>query len=121
MINPVRWIYRAITPTTQRNQAVESSMLVLPLIVTGIIYIVKYSIALAFALAGIFAGVRYRTTLKNLGDAIFIFGSMSVGLAAGTRSLGVAFVIAVFFSYTVIFHPPTIFNKPDTDSDNRKK
>ncbi len=83
-----------------------SSLLVLPLVVTAIVYVVRFSLPLAFALAGIFAGVRYRTTLKNQADAFFTFASIGVGLAAGTRSLGIAMVLALFFGATVLLAPP---------------
>jgi len=85
---------------------VAASLLLLPLVVTAIVYVVKYSLPLAFALTGIFAGVRYRTTLKSQADAFFTFACIGVGLAAGTRSLGIALVLAVFFAFTMLAAPP---------------
>ena len=84
---PVRWVYLAvgdleIAEDQPVAHKVSASLLLLPLVVTAIIVIVKFSLALAFALTGIFAGVRYRTSLKNLTDALFIFVCMAVGLAA---------------------------------------
>jgi len=65
-----------------------------------------YYAAVCLALAGMFAGVCYRTTLKNLADAFFTFVAIAVGLAAGTRSLGIGLTLAIFFSYAVLLHPP---------------
>ncbi len=89
---PVRWVYLAVgdlevSEDLPTGHKVSASLLLLPLVVTAIIVIVKFSLALAFALTGIFAGVRYRTSLKNLTDALFIFACMAVGLAAGTQAL----------------------------------
>lgn len=103
---PFRWVYMTKDLAKSRNAEVASGLLVLPLVVTAIVYIVKFSLPLAFALAGIFAGVRYRTTLKSQSDAFFTFACIAVGLAAGTRALGIALVLAVFFTFTILAEPP---------------
>ncbi len=103
---PFRWVYMTKDLAKSRNAEVASGLLVLPLVVTAIVYIVKFSLPLAFALAGIFAGVRYRTTLKSQSDAFFTFACIAVGLAAGTRALGIALVLGVFFTFTILAEPP---------------
>jgi len=103
---PIRWVYMSIGLTQNYNHAVAASLIILPIIVTGIVVIVQFSLALAFSLAGIVAGVRYRTTLKNTSDALFVFVAIGVGLAAGTSSLAIGLVMSMFFSYTVLFLPP---------------
>ena len=121
---PVRWVYIAVgdLETAEEQPAghkVSASLLLLPLVVTAIIVIVKFSLALAFALTGIFAGVRYRTTLKNLTDALFIFACMAVGLAAGTQALGIALALSIFFVFTAVaLEPLAADNPPDQPDDN---
>jgi len=102
---PLRWLYMTDGIRKSWKQDVATSLLVLPLIVTAIVYIVKFSLPLAFALAGIFAGVRYRTSLKSQSDAFFTFACIAVGLSAGTRSLGIALVMAMFFAFTMLAVP----------------
>ena len=75
---------------------------------------VQNSLALAFSLAGIVAGVSYRTRLKDSADALYIFFSIGIGLAAGTQSLGIAMVMSLFFAFAVIVIPP----RPETDEDD---
>ena len=104
---PLRWLYMTDGLKKSWNPDVATSLLVLPLIVTAIVYIVKFSLPLAFALAGIFAGVRYRTSLKSQSDAFFTFACIAVGLSAGTRSLGIGLVMAMFFAVTVLALPPS--------------
>lgn len=111
---PLRWLYMTDGLKESWNKDVATSLLVLPLIVTAIVYIVKFSLPLAFALAGIFAGVRYRTSLKSQSDAFFTFACIAVGLAAGTRSLGVALIMAIFFAFTILALPP---QHPDSELD----
>ncbi len=103
---PIRWIYMSGGLEKPRSAEVATSLLVLPLIVTGIVYIVKFSLPLAFALAGIFAGVRYRTSLKSQSDAFFTFACIAVGLSAGVRALGIGLFVAIAFSFTVLAAPP---------------
>jgi len=105
---PLRWVYMAESLKKSVSREVAASLLLLPLVVTAIVYIVKYSLPLAFALTGIFAGVRYRTTLKSQSDAFFTFACIGVGLSAGTRSLGIALVLAVFFAFTMLAAPPGV-------------
>ena len=105
---PVRWVYMAQGVKKSRSSEVAASLLMLPLVVTAIVTIVKYSLPLAFALTGIFAGVRYRTTLKTQSDAYFTFACIAVGLSAGTRTLGIALVLAMFFSFTILAATPTL-------------
>jgi len=102
---PIRWLYMTDGLKKSWNSDVATSLLVLPLIVTGIVYIVKFSLPLAFALAGIFAGVRYRTSLKSQSDAYFTFACIAVGLSAGTRALGIGLVVAIAFSFTILAAP----------------
>jgi len=99
---PLRWVYLTEGLKKSINPDVASGLLLLPMVVTAIVFIVKFSLPLAFALTGIFAGVRYRTTLKNQADAYFTFACIAVGLAAGIRALGIGVVLAIFFAFTIL-------------------
>jgi hypothetical protein len=111
---PLRWIYMTGERKKSWDKDVATSLLVLPLIVAAIVYVVKYSLPLAFALTGIFAGVRYRTTLKHQSDAYFTFACIAVGLAAGTRSLGIGLLLAAFFAFTILATSPSL-RDPQSD------
>ncbi len=107
---PLRWIYMTEGLKKTINPDVATGLLLLPMVVTAIVFIVKYSLPLAFALTGIFAGVRYRTTLKNQSDAYFTFASIAIGLAAGIRALGIGVVLAIFFAFTILVLLPGVSN-----------
>jgi hypothetical protein len=74
----------------------------LPAVVAGIVTIVQHSLALAFSLAGIVAGVRFRRALSDTFDTLFILSSIGVGIAAGVKSIEIAVVLTVFFNYASI-------------------
>ncbi len=95
---PVAWTYILIKRRTGYEESVVHTLLILPVAVTGIVIIVKGSLALAFSLAGIVAAVRFRTTLEDTKDAVYVFLAIGVGLAAGVQALGVALVLSVVFN-----------------------
>lgn len=99
---PVTWTYLSIRRLHQIDQSLLQSMIILPIAVTGIVLLVHNSLALAFSLAGVVAGVRYRNTLKSTADSIFIFVAVGVGLAAGIGMLIVGAVMSLIFNYTIL-------------------
>jgi hypothetical protein len=102
LMNPVAWVYMGARRKRGREQSFVLTLLLLPLAVAGIVIIVENSLALAFSLAGIVAGVRFRLTLDDTLDAIYIFMSIGVGLAAGIGALEIAAVLSIFFNFAVV-------------------
>ena len=102
MMEPVSWVYMGARRRKGRAQAFLMTLLLLPIVVAGIVLIVQNSLALAFSLAGIVAGVRFRLTLDDSLDACYIFVAIAVGLAAGIEAIEIAIVITVFFNYFVL-------------------
>ena len=96
---PVSWVYRAIHTDSVYDHSIDTTTLVLPAVVAGIVTVVQHSLALAFSLAGIVAGVRFRRALSDTFDTLFILSSIGVGIAAGIKSIEVAVVLTVFFNY----------------------
>jgi hypothetical protein len=78
------------------------SVIILPIAVAGILLVVKNSLAIAFSLAGIVAAVRFRNTLKDPQDAVYIFLTIAIGISAGVQALDVAIVVSVVFNIVVI-------------------
>jgi uncharacterized protein YjiK len=99
---PVTWVYMFTRGERGHDESVVHSLLILPVVVTGILMVVKSSVALAFSLAGIVAAVRFRTTLDDTKDAVYIFLAIGVGLASGIQALGVAVALSVVFNVVVL-------------------
>jgi len=109
---PLRWVYMTDNVNRIYEPDLATGLLVLPLVVTAVAFLIKYSLPLAFALAGIFAGIRYKSELKNNRDTHFIFVSIGVGLAIGAGSLGIALVLAAFFALTILIVSPDVARDP---------
>ena len=99
---PVTWVYLGTRKRSDISQAFVSTILLLPIAVTGVVHVVRNSLALAFSLAGIVAGVRFRHTLKDTGDAIYLFTAIGVGLASGIGAFEIAATLSIFFNYVVL-------------------
>ena len=99
---PVTWVYMGVRDDLEYDQSLVNTILVLPMVVTGIVIIVQNSLALAFALAGIAGAVRFRNSLKSSGDALFILLSVGVGLSAGIGAVELAAVMTIAFNYCFV-------------------
>ena len=95
---PVAWTYIIIKRAGGYDQSVVHTLIILPVAVTGIVIIVQTSVALAFSLAGIVAAVRFRTTLEDTKDAVYVFLAIGVGLAAGSDRLATALLASMVFN-----------------------
>ena len=98
---PVAWIYILIRRKKGFRQSLVHSLVMLPVVVAGVVVLVKNSLALAFSLAGIVAAVRFRNTLEDSKDAVYIFVATGIGLAAGV-DLPVAVVLSIIFNIVVV-------------------
>lgn len=98
---PVAWIYQLTRAKRGYQQSVVQLLIILPLVVAGVVILVKNSLALAFSLAGIVAAVRFRNTLDDSKDAVYVFLATGIGLAAAV-DIPIATVISVLFNATVL-------------------
>ncbi len=99
---PVSWVYKAIHMDGEHDHSLDETTLVLPAVVAGIVMVVQHSLALAFSLAGIVAGVQFRRALSDTFDTLFIFVAIATGIAAGIQALDIAVVLTVFFNYSAL-------------------
>lgn len=98
---PVAWIYQLTRAKRGYQQSVVQLMVMLPLVVAGVVILVKSSVALAFSLGGIVAAVRFRNTLDDSKDAVYVFLATGVGLASAV-DIPVAAVISILFNTTML-------------------
>jgi len=94
---PISWVYFITSRARRIDQSFLQTIMILPVVVTGIAMIVLNSLALAFSLAGVVAAVRFRFTLAKPSDAMYIFVAIGIGLGSGIGALGVSTVISCAF------------------------
>jgi len=98
---PVAWVYQLTRAKRGYQQSVVQLLIILPLVVAGIVVLVKYSLALAFSLAGIVAAVRFRNTLDDSKDAVYVFLATGIGLSAAV-DIPVAAALSILFNTTIL-------------------
>ena len=100
------------------QQSVVQLLIILPVVVAGIVVLVKYSLALAFSLGGIAAAVRFRNTLDDSKDAVYVFLVIGLGIAAAV-DLPVALVISFLFNVVIVGLWLTDFGRTPVALDGR--
>lgn len=99
---PVAYVYMVTKQRRGYDQSVVQTVIILPMVVAGTLILVQNSLSLAFALGAVLAAVRFRNTLKDTKDAVYIFLALAVGVAAGVFSPAVAAVSSVVFNVVVL-------------------
>ncbi len=102
LMPPVSWVYFITTRSRRIDRSFAQTIMVLPIVVAGIAVVVHNSLPLAFSLAGIVAAVRFRFTLNEPADALYIFAAIVVGLGAGIGALGVSTVTSIAFVFIIL-------------------
>lgn len=116
---PVAWIYILTRQKKGFSQSVVQSLLVLPVVIAGIVVLVKHSLALAFSLGGIVAAVRFRTNLDDTKDAAAIFCVTGIGLASAVEP-SVASVLSVGFNLLAVGLWATEFGRSPAMLEGRR-
>jgi len=100
---PVSWVHKGIHERSAYDHSLDETTLILPGVVAAIVLVVQHSLALAFSLAGIVAGVQFRRALQDTFDALFILVAIGVGIAAGVEALEIAAILTLFFCYATLY------------------
>ncbi len=96
---PVAWVYILTRQKRGYQQSLVQTLIILPIVVAGIVVLVKTSLTLAFSLGGIVGAVAFRNRLEDTKDAVQIFLAIGVGLSCGVQVMSVAVVLSVFFNF----------------------
>ncbi len=72
------------------------SLIMLTMITAIVIMVIGNNLARAFGMVGAMSIIRFRTAVKDAADIMFIFFSLSIGLAAGVKLYSVAILGTLF-------------------------
>lgn len=84
------------------DHAFNTTILLLPLVVSVIIMLVSNNIARAFSLAGVFTLVRFRTAISDTRDIAFILSAVGIGLAMSLGMITYALLITGFIGLVIL-------------------
>ncbi len=95
---PVTWAYSATRFEAGPSKNFVRALILMPICAATVVLLIQDSLALAFGLAAMVAAVRFRVSLRETIDGIYIFAAVCVGLAAGIGYMGIAVVMAIIFT-----------------------
>jgi len=93
----IGWIYKSTHRGTSYTQSFVFTLVLNGMVVALVMLIVGSDIARAFSLVGALSIIRFRNAVKETRDVGFIFLTMAIGMAVGTRFylLGVIATFAI--------------------------
>ena len=97
------WLYRTTNRSASYSPTLGRSLITLALITAIVIAVVGNNLARAFGLVGAMSIIRFRTALKDPQDLVFVFFSLTIGLAAGVGLHALAVLGTLFVGAIILF------------------
>ncbi|MBN1431072.1 MAG: DUF4956 domain-containing protein [Anaerolineae bacterium] len=98
----IGWVYQNTHRGASYTQSFVHTLVMNGMVVAIIMLIVGSNIARAFALVGALSIIRFRNAVKETRDVGFIFFTMAIGMAVGTRFYLLAVIAAVVISLLIL-------------------
>lgn len=96
------------------------TLVMLPVIISVIIYLIGNNVASAFSLAGAFSLIRFRSAPGDPKDIAYVFFALAVGLACGMGYIAFATVAVIFLCLAMLFLEKIHFGDPHASCLNLK-
>ncbi len=98
----IGWIYKITHKGASYTQSFVTTLVMNGMVVAIIMMIVGSNIARAFSLVGALSIIRFRNAVKETRDVGFIFFTMAIGMAVGTKFYLLAVIATVFISLVIL-------------------
>jgi uncharacterized membrane protein YhiD involved in acid resistance len=95
-------VYRFIRRKVSPSPALANSLILLSLITAIVTLVIGNNLARAFGLVGTMSIIRFRTAVRDVEDIVFIFFSLTMGMAAGVGLNSVALIGTVVICLTIL-------------------
>lgn len=96
-------IYKTTFQGVLYSYSFSVSLVVLTLVTAVVIMTIGINLVLTLGMVGALSIVRFRTALKDPLDIVFVFWSISTGLAAGAKLYLLAVIGAAFISLALLY------------------
>jgi len=105
-------VYRVTYNGPSYSPTFVNSLVLLAMITAVVILTIGNNLARAFGLVGAMSIIRFRTAVRDVQDIIFIFFSLTIGMAAGVGLTLVAVIATLIVSAVILLLVGTNFGKP---------
>jgi len=98
----IGWVYKSTHRGTSYTQSFVFTLVINGMVVALVMLIVGSNIARAFSMVGALSIIRFRNAIKETRDVGFIFFTMAIGMAVGTKFYLLAVAGAVVISLMIV-------------------
>ncbi|HNJ14353.1 MAG TPA: DUF4956 domain-containing protein [Anaerolineales bacterium] len=98
----IGWVYKITHRGTSYTQSFVFTLVINGMVVALVMMIVGSNIARAFSMVGALSIIRFRNAVKETRDVGFIFFTMAIGMAVGTKFYLLAVAGAVVISLMIV-------------------
>jgi uncharacterized membrane protein YhiD involved in acid resistance len=98
----IGWIYKFTHRGTSYTQSFVFTLVLNGMVVALVMLVIGSDIARAFSLVGALSIIRFRNAVKETRDVGFIFFTMAIGMAVGTRFYLLAVAGTIFISLVIL-------------------
>jgi len=105
-------VYRFTYRGPSYSASFVNSLVLLCLITAVVILVIGNNLARAFGLVGAMSIIRFRTAVRDTQDIVFIFFSLTIGMAAGVGLNSVATMGTLFICLVIILLNSVGFGRP---------
>ena len=98
----IGWVYQRTHRGASYTQSFVQTLVLNGIIVSVVMLIIGSNIARAFALVGSLSIIRFRNAVKETRDVGFIFFTMAVGMAVGTKFYVLAVITALIVCLIIL-------------------
>lgn len=102
LCSAIGWVYQFTHRGASYTQSFVHTLVLNGMVVAVIMLVVGSNIARAFALVGALSIIRFRNAVKETRDVGFIFFTMAIGMAIGTKFYLLAAIAAVVISLIIL-------------------
>ncbi len=99
----LKWTYERFETVAKYNTSLSNNFLKLTLVTTFIISVVKSSLALSLGLVGALSIVRFRTSIKEPTELVYLFFCIAIGLGFGANLPVYTLIASSIIILTIIF------------------
>jgi uncharacterized membrane protein YhiD involved in acid resistance len=98
----IGWVYQITHRGASYTQSFVQTLVLNGMVVAIVMLVIGSNIARAFALVGSLSIIRFRNAVKETRDVGFIFFTMAIGMAVGTKFYLLAVIAAVLIALIIL-------------------
>ena len=98
---PLAWVYTLTKDDERFDPSLVQTLVLLGMAVTGMMIVIGTELARAFSLAGVVAAIRFRNTLDDVKDTVYVFVAIAIGMACGARAYSIAVWLSMVMCVTM--------------------